>query len=138
MQPRAAGAKTALASTVTVKNALDLAVDCSGCCRVCVLSRIHCRRNFFGMLGHYFTPLLDVGFDLGTAFLHRLLAAHHILAKLFLAGIDIVVDLCRGFPRLLLQIFCALASALGQTLPSLCSRLGSIKHTDCRANSQPD
>src|SRR5271154_981934 len=114
-----AGAKTALSSTVTGKNALDLAVDCTGCCRVCVLSRIHRCRNFFGMLGHYFTPLLDVAFYLGTATLHRLLAAHYIFAKLFLAGIDIGVDLCRGILRLLLQVFRALAGALGQTLPSL-------------------
>jgi hypothetical protein len=117
------------------ENALQLPVNRRSGCRVCVFTRIHCCRNLFGMLGHHFTPLLNVGLHLGTATLHRLLAFDYVFAELIFAGIDIGVDLGCGFPRLLLQV---LRSLTGQTIASFCSRLRSVKHTDCCTNSQSD
>ena len=90
------------------------------------------------MFCDYLTATLDIGLNLGTAAIDNLLTPLHVIAELLLARLYVVVDLSsRGF-RFLLQVFCFFASTLGESFPSLAPRLRGVKHTDCRADSEPN
>ena len=90
------------------------------------------------MLGNYFAAAIDVVLYLGTTRGHGLLAPLHVVTELLFAGIDVGVDLRSCFFGFLLQVFGAFACTLGKTFPRFCPRLRSVKHTDCRADSEPD
>src|SRR5277367_3802323 len=115
---------------------LNSLVNRRGRCRIRVLAGIHRCRHLTRMLGNNLAATIDVVLYLRTTCSHCLLTPLYIVAKLVLAGVYVGVDLCRCFSRLLLEVLSAFTRALSECFACICSRLGSIKDADRRANSE--
>ncbi len=88
------------------------------------------------MRGNYLATTIDVVLYLRTTCSHRLLTPLYIVAELVLARVYVGVDVCSCFSRLLLEVLSAFTRALGEWFACICSRLGSKKDADRRANSE--